>query len=100
MEMRCNPGEPGQIYLKAYEITHNTPLSEYALKEHSTERIDWSNDDANELFYTLSSFQIDEGDKGKPYAARFELWFIPDANPSQERKLLERNFKIEGFSKM
>ena len=73
MEVRCNPGKLGKIYLKAYEITHNTPLSEYALKEKA-QLIGWSND-ANELFYTLSSFRIYEGDKGKPYAARSRTFY-------------------------
>ncbi len=36
----CNPGEPGYIYLKAFEITCNTPLSFGSLKKATTERPD------------------------------------------------------------
>ncbi len=35
---------------------------------------------------------------GQPYAARFELWFVPDSGQG-ERKLLERIFKIEGWQR-
>jgi hypothetical protein len=31
--IRCNPGEPGNLYLKAYEITGEVPLSESRLKK-------------------------------------------------------------------
>jgi hypothetical protein len=41
---------------------------------------------------------IYEGDWGKPYAARFEVWFTPDAG-GPERKLAERIFKIEGWQR-
>ena len=37
-----------------------------------------------------------EGDWGKPYAARFEVWFKPGSG-QRERKLLERTFRIEGW---
>ena len=41
---------------------------------------------------------IGEGDWGKYYAARFEVWFDPDSG-APERKLLEKNFKIEGWQR-
>jgi hypothetical protein len=39
---------------------------------------------------------IYEGDWGKPYAARFEVWFKPD-NGGNEQKLFQKNYKIEGW---
>ena len=58
-----NPGEPGIVYLKAYEITHNTPLSagllDYGdrtctmLYQDSNERIGWSSD-GQELFLSAT----------------------------------------------
>jgi hypothetical protein len=91
----ANPGEPGMVYLKAFEITRDYQLSKSRLSRDSNERIGWS-DDPNELFASKTHFTIREGDWGQPYAARFELWFVPDSG-APERKLLEKNFKIEGW---
>ena len=55
-------------------------------------RIDMGNDNYN----SERTFTIYEGDWGKPYAARFEVWFVP-ASGGQEKKLVEKNFKIEGW---
>jgi len=52
----------------------------------------------NELmtFRRDNHFTIYEGDWGRPYAVRFEVWFRPDNN-GQERKLIEKIYKIEGW---
>lgn len=92
-----NPGEPGMIYLKAFEVTQGTRLSADRLKERSNEWVGWS-DEAEELFLSNTHFTIYEGDWGKPYAARFEVWFVPD-DGGPERKLLEKVFKIEGWQR-
>lgn len=96
--------EKGKIYLKAFELTSNDELSSNSLQESSVIQVYNPTD-------TLVMFQMDkgnsdlgrtftiyEGDWGKPYAARFELWFIPD-NGGQERKLIEKNYKIEGWQR-
>jgi hypothetical protein len=90
-----NPGEPGTTYLKAFEVTQGTHLSAAKLTRYGNERVGWS-DDSNELFFFNTNFSITEGDWGKPYAARFEVWFKPDSG-QPERKLLERTFRIEGW---
>jgi len=95
--IRVNPGEPGRVYLKAYEVTKGTPLSEKRLKDRSNEWVGWSAD-PEELFLSATEFMIYEGDWGKPYAARFEVWFIPDS-AAPESKLLEKIFKIEGWQR-
>lgn len=95
--IRVNPGEPGRIYLKAFEVTKGTPLSETRLTERSNEWVGWSSD-PDELFLSNTDFTIYEGDWGKPYAARFEVWFQPDAG-APERKLLEKVYKIEGWQR-
>jgi hypothetical protein len=96
-EVWINPGEPGTVYLEAFEVTHCTPLSVHDVRKYSNERVGWS-DDPDELFYSNSNITIYEGDWGQPYAARFELWFVPDSG-QPERKLLERVFKIEGWQR-
>ncbi len=96
-EVWANPGEPGMVYLKAFEVTKGTPLSAEALKRSSGEWIGWS-DDPGEVFLANSHITVYEGDWGKHYAARFELWFVPDSGAA-ERKLLERVFRIEGWQR-
>jgi hypothetical protein len=95
LTLRINPGEPGLVYLKAFEATKGTRLSEGRLKGASNERIGWSNDPEEKFLYE-NEFTIYEGDWGKPYAARIEVWFCPDSG-QPERKLMERVCKIEGW---
>jgi hypothetical protein len=96
--------EKGEIYLKAFEITQNNPLSVDMLKESSTISV-YNSTDSLVMFQMDKGnsqygrpFTIYEGDWGKPYSARFELWFIPD-NGGQERKLIEKNYKVEGWQR-
>lgn len=95
--IRVNPGEPGMIYLKAFEVTKGTPLSVDRLKDKSNEWVGWS-DNSAEFFFSNAHFTIYEGDWGKPYAARFEVWFTPDSG-EPDRKLMEKVFKIEGWQR-
>ncbi len=95
--IRANPGERGMVYLKAFEVTKNTPLSEDDLKQDSSEWIGWS-DNNQEQFLSNSHIMIYEGDWEQYYAARFEVWFAP-ASGGPERKLLERVFKIDGWQR-
>jgi hypothetical protein len=89
--------EKGTIYLKAYEITQNYALSTDRLPKRSSVKV-YNCNDSIVRFGTTSDFTIYEGDWGKPYAARFEVWFKPDNN-GQERKLFEKNYKIEGWQR-
>lgn len=97
LTLRLNPGEPGVTYLKAYEVTKGTRLSEGRLYGSSNERIGWSQDSEEKFLYE-NEFTIYEGDWGKPYAARIEVWFKPDSG-KPERKLAERICKIEGWQR-
>ena len=92
-----NPGEPGSVYLKAFEVTKGTPLSVERLEAKSRTRMTWSAD-SSERFGAKAGFTIYEGDWGKPYAARLEVWFTPDSSKA-DRKLAERIFKIEGWQR-
>lgn len=89
--------ESGIIYLKAFEITNNYPLSTTKLRERSSIRV-LNSADSIKLFHTPSHFTIYEGDWGKPYGARFEVWFRPDNN-EKERKIIEKNYIIEGWQR-
>ena len=87
--------ESGTIYLRAFEITQEYALSTDRLPKSSSIKIR-NPIDTIIKFETTSNFTIYEGDWGKPYAARFEVWFKPD-NGGTERKLLTKNYKIEGW---
>ncbi|MDD4821696.1 MAG: hypothetical protein PHI48_03960 [Bacteroidales bacterium] len=91
--------DSGTVYLKVYEVTHNQRLTERSLSDDSFAeegilRVANSSDSLIR-FGTKEHFTIYEGDWGKPYAVRFEVWYKPDNG--NERKLIEKNYKIEGW---
>ncbi|MCL2512150.1 MAG: hypothetical protein FWF09_08895 [Bacteroidales bacterium] len=87
--------EQGIVYLKAFEITQEYALSTRTLSKRSSIEVH-NPTDSIKKFGTTSHFTIYEGDWGKPYAARFEIWFKP-GDGGQERVLLTKNYKIEGW---
>ena len=89
--------DSGYVYLKAYEITKNTKLSENELKNDSKVFV-YNNSDSLKTFSTNDDFTIYEGDWGKPYAAKFELWY-KNSKTGKEKKILEKNYKIEGWQR-
>ena len=85
--------EDGEVYLRAYEVTKGTRLSADRMKQRTTEKI------AGKGEHTIGigkEFTIYEGDWGKFYAARLEIWFIP-ANGGVPRKLKEKLFRVQGW---
>lgn len=87
----------GTVYLKAYEVTKNDPLSDDRLGQASS--IDVVNQsDTFKRFHSNGTFTIYEGDWGKPYAARFEVWYNP-ADGTAERKLYQQVYRIEGWER-
>lgn len=85
------PKEKGTIYLKAFEITQNDPLSVERLAEQSAIDVDKG------LYRVYDQeFKIYEGDWGQPYGAKIEVWFKP-ASGKDDYRLLEKNYKIEGW---
>ncbi|MBQ7178594.1 MAG: hypothetical protein IJS08_14360 [Victivallales bacterium] len=93
----CNPMERGTVYLKAFEITKGTQLSSVRLKDSSNCVPGWSSI-PQEQFFSIMQFTIYEGEWEQFYGARFEVWFKPD-DGSKERKLLEKNYKIQGWQR-
>lgn len=91
-----NKIDNGIVYIKAYEITQNDLLSEEKLKERTSLRVN-NETDSLKIFGTKNDFTIYEGDWGKPYAARFEIWYKPDMG--KEKKIAEKNYIIEGWSR-
>jgi hypothetical protein len=52
-----NPGEPGSVYLKAFEVTKGTPLSVDSLAAASKTRMTWSTE-SSERFGAKAGFMI------------------------------------------
>jgi len=90
-----NKIENGTVYLKAFEITQEYQLSIGRLLKQSSIKVNNQSDKILK-FESNGHFTIYEGDWGKPYAARFEIWFKPN-NKDKERKLIEKIYKIEGW---
>ena len=89
-----SPLPAGDIFLRCYEAMENIPLSESRIPERSSVSID-----SSECFSKLvnkKEFTIYEGDWEDYYAARVEVWFR-DAETKQERKLLEKIYRVEGW---
>lgn len=85
--------ESGYIFLKAFELSQEIELSKGTLKEKT--KIQVNNTDGEiQRVGTNTSFTIYEGDWGKPYGTRFEVWFISN---NQEKKLIAKNYVIEGW---
>ena len=88
-----NPGEDGEVYLRAYEVTKGTRLSADRMKQRTTEKVTGKGE---HVIGIGKEFTIYEGDWGQYYAARLEIWFVP-ANGGKPRKLKEKLFKVQGW---
>ena len=88
-----NPGEEGEVYLRAYEVTKGTRLSASRMKQRTLEKVTGGGE---QVIGIGKEFTIYEGDWNKYYAARIEIWFIP-ANGGKPRKLKEKLFRVQGW---
>lgn len=84
----------GEVFLRCYEFTSNTPLSEDIVREQSTVPVSSFNTFSQVVNHR--DFTIYEGDWEDYYAARIEVWFR-DSNSKQERKLCEKLYRVEGW---
>ena len=88
------PLSSGEIYLKCFEVTENLPLSEERIAESSKVLINSTS--SFEKLVSRQEFTIYEGDWGDYYAARIEVWYR-DSVTKEERKLLEKVYRVEGW---
>ena len=88
-----NTGEDGEVYLRAYEVTKGTRLSADRMKQRTLEKVTGGGE---QIIGIGKEFTIYEGDWGKYYAARLEIWFVP-ANGGRPRKLKEKLFRVQGW---
>ena len=102
-EIRANPGEAGTLFLRAFEHSSNTPLSESSPSAErqlsvSTRHPARYSPQPNEIFTSHVDFKLTEGVWGQFYAARFELWFAP-ASEAPPRRLHTKVFRVEGWQR-
>ena len=88
-----NPGEDGEVYLRAYEVTKGTRLSATRIKQRTIEKVVGAGE---KIIGIGKEFTIYEGDWDKYFAARIEIWFIP-AKGGKPRKLKEKLFRVQGW---
>lgn len=94
------PLPAGEIYLKCFEVTENIPLSDkWGLKSPEKKgRVEISQTKSFSKLVNQQRFTIYEGDWGDYYAARIEVWF-KDAETGEEKKLLEKVYRVEGWQR-
>ena len=86
--------ESGEVFLRCYEVTSNTPLSEDRLIEQS--RVEIPPQKQFGKVVNKQSFTIYEGDWDDYYAARIEVWF-KSSETNKENKLMEKVYRVEGW---
>lgn len=91
-----NTIEKGKIYLRVYDFNTNRILSEKEIKKESMREVFNPNDELKEFSSDDKDFTVKEGDWGDYYGSRIEVWFQPDNSNTPERKLLEKNYIIQG----
>ena len=89
--------EPGFLYLKVFESKNGTPLSAESIKKSSIKKVFLPKNE-HQLFFYKAKITIYEGDWGRYYPARFEIWFVPDSK-TPEKKLIEKVFEVEGWQR-
>ncbi|RQO40812.1 hypothetical protein DBR39_07695 [Chryseobacterium sp. KBW03] len=95
-DLFLNKIEKGKVYLKIFEITKNQKLSERSIKEESQIEVENKTDELKK-FELKDEFTIFEGDWGQFYGARIEVWFKPDDINKPERKLMIKNYIVQGW---
>ncbi len=97
-DIYLNQIEKGKVYLKVYEITQNQILSEEDIENSSS--IDVYNPTPElKKFKLKDDFTVYEGNWDQFYGSRIEVWFKPNSMNRPERKLLTKNYIIQGWQR-
>ncbi|WP_345208080.1 hypothetical protein [Chryseobacterium ginsengisoli] len=95
-EVFLNKIGKGKVYLKVYDFNTNRILSEKEIKKESQIEVFNSTDELKE-FNLKGSFNVEEGDWGDYYGSRIEVWFQPEDKNQPEKKLMMKNYVIQGW---
>ena len=91
-----NKIEKGTVYLKMFDLTTNRILSEKEIAKDTKVKVENPSDELKE-FPLSKQFNVQEGDWGDYYGSRVEVWFKPEDASQPERKLLVKNYVIQGW---
>lgn len=87
---------PFKVYLKVYDFNTNRILSEKEIKKESMRKVFNPSDELKEFSSGNDGCTVTEGDWGDYYGSKVEVWFQPDDSNTPERKLIEKNYIIQG----
>lgn len=90
-----NKIEKGKVYLKMFDLVTNRILSEKDIKKSSQIEVYNPTDELKE-FGLSNPITVEEGEWGDYYGSRVEVWFQPDDSTQPERKLITKNYIIQG----
>ncbi|WP_123984667.1 hypothetical protein [Chryseobacterium sp. G0201] len=90
-----NKIEKGKVYLKMFDLVTNRILSEKEIKKESQMEVYNPTDELKE-FGLSTRLTVKEGEWGDYYGSRVEVWFQPDDSTQPERKLITKNYIIQG----
>lgn len=97
-EAWVNPGEPGHVVLRAYEVTTGKCAFSREIELKAASENAWSVAKTEKfLYYHPHSYAFLRGRENVFYAVRFEVWFKPSSG-RPERKLIERVYRVCGHA--
>ena len=97
-EAWVNPGEPGQVVLRAYEVTTGKCAFGREVELKSESENAWSVVRTEKFLYYHPHLRVFlRGRENVFYAVRFEVWFKPRSG-QPERKLIERVYRVCGHA--
>lgn len=97
-EAWINPGEPGQVVLRAYEVTTGKCAFSREIELKSESENAWSVVRTEKFLYYHPHLRVFlRGRENVFYAVRFEVWFKPSSG-QPGRKLIERVYRVCGHA--
>jgi hypothetical protein len=97
-DIYLNQIEKGKVYLKVYEITQNQILSEEDIQNRSSINV-YNSAPELKRFKLKDDFTVYEGNWDQFYGSRIEVWFKPNSLSRPERKLMTKNYIIQGWER-
>lgn len=97
-DIYLNQIEKGKVYLKVYEITQNQILSEEDIENKSSINV-YNPTPELKRYQLKDDFTVYEGNWDQFYGSRIEVWFRSNSKNRTERKLMSKNYIIQGWER-
>lgn len=97
-DLYLNQIEKGKVYLKIFEISQNQILSEDDIENRSSINV-YNPTQELKKFALKDDFTVYEGNWDQFYGSRIEVWFRPNSKRCPERKLMTKNYIIQGWER-